>query len=81
MEYLAHNLVIAFILAAGGVGLAFAVFQWWVVSKVKVGGKAGLEEYSLIEDGANDTVGQQVADIQSAISEGTARFLLRRRET
>jgi len=51
METLGHTFVVFFILASGIVGLAFAVFQWWVVSKVKVGSKPGSEDYALLRMG------------------------------
>ncbi|CAA0806473.1 Pyrophosphate-energized vacuolar membrane proton pump 1 [Striga hermonthica] len=67
------------------VGIAFALFQWLLVAKVKLAdgksnfadGKSGFTE-SLIseEEGINDlSVVRKCADIQSAISEGATSFL------
>ncbi|PWA48561.1 Pyrophosphate-energised proton pump [Artemisia annua] len=66
------------------VGIVFSLFQWYLVSQVKVsvdkssgGDKNGFTE-SLIEEeeGVNDhTVVQKCAEIQQAISEGATSFL------
>lgn len=70
---------------AAAVGIAFAVLQWVLVSKVKVaperrgeggssgaGGKDGASEYLIEEEeGLNDhNVVLKCAEIQTAISEG-----------
>ncbi|CAI9293403.1 unnamed protein product [Lactuca saligna] len=65
------------------VGIVFSLFQWFLVSKVKLsldgsGGKNAFTE-SLIEEeeGINDhNVVQKCAEIQNAISEGATSFLL-----
>lgn len=67
------------------VGILFSLFQWYLVSKVKLvvekpdaGEKNGFTE-SLIEEeeGVNDhTVVQKCAEIQNAISEGDLTDLL-----
>ncbi|CAI6003208.1 unnamed protein product [Closterium sp. NIES-65] len=56
------------------VGILFAIFQWFMVSRIRVGG-APDGQYGLLEDGTADTVLQQVSEIQSAISMGAESFL------
>ena len=74
-----------FIPVAAVIGIAFAVVQWVLVSRVKLspaasggsGGKAGYAD-SLIEEeeGLNDhNVVVKCAEIQTAISEGATSFL------
>ncbi|CAI6011729.1 unnamed protein product [Closterium sp. NIES-65] len=63
-----------FIPTTAVVGILFAIFQWFMVSRIRIGG-APDGQYGLLEDGTADTVIQQVADIQSAISMGAESFL------
>ncbi|GJP53001.1 hypothetical protein CLOM_g12149 [Closterium sp. NIES-68] len=64
----------SFIPATAVVGILFAIFQWFMVSRIRVGG-APDGQYGLLEDGTADTVIQQVTEIQSAISMGAESFL------
>ncbi|KAL2482732.1 Pyrophosphate-energized vacuolar membrane proton pump 1 [Forsythia ovata] len=66
------------------IGIAFAIFQWLVVSKVKLvpekshsaDGKNFTDSLLEEEEGINDhSVVQKCAEIQSAISEGATSFL------
>eukprot|EP00270_Netrium_digitus_P010673 TRINITY_DN3329_c1_g3_i1.p1 TRINITY_DN3329_c1_g3~~TRINITY_DN3329_c1_g3_i1.p1 ORF type:complete len:773 (-),score=234.31 TRINITY_DN3329_c1_g3_i1:391-2667(-) len=68
-----------FILASGAVGIGFALFQWVIVSKVKVvGNLASMDgQYGMLEEGSSDmeVMVQQTAEIQAAISLGATSFL------
>lgn len=61
-----------FIPICGLVGIAFALLQWHIVSKIKVSPEAGrYNEYVAVEDGTDDQgVIHKVAEIQEAISKG-----------
>ncbi|GAQ85411.1 hypothetical protein KFL_002340010 [Klebsormidium nitens] len=66
-----------FIPICGLIGIAFALLQWHIVSKIKVSPEAGrYNEYVAVEDGTDDQgVIHKVAEIQEAISKGAIAFL------
>ncbi|KAL2629618.1 hypothetical protein R1flu_014304 [Riccia fluitans] len=81
---LSTSFVTYFIPGACLVGILFALIQWFVVSKVKVGGDSVVNgsnngySDSLLdseEGGDEDAVMKKVATIQEAISEGAESFL------
>ena len=69
--------VLAFVPASCVVGILFALAQWYVVSRVEVGGGASNNGYMHVdEDGVDDSsVVSKCAEIQAAISEGAESFL------
>jgi hypothetical protein len=71
--------VLAFVPAACVVGILFALAQWYIVSRVTVGGhhSASNNGYMHVdEDGVDDpSVVAKCAEIQAAISEGSESFL------
>ncbi|CAI5510142.1 unnamed protein product [Closterium sp. Naga37s-1] len=69
---LGETFVDIFIPLSAALGIAFALYQWGVVSRVKL--TAPLSVYGL-EDGQSDNVDQQIAEIQHAISTGATSFL------
>ncbi|CAI5982262.1 unnamed protein product [Closterium sp. NIES-65] len=69
---LGETFVDIFIPLSAALGIAFALYQWGVVSRVKI--TAPLSVYGL-EDGQADNVDQQIAEIQYAISTGATSFL------
>lgn len=75
MGVLSEGLTQVLILVASLVGIAFALFQWFLVSKVRVSGESG-NGYSdrLIEEEEegvdNFDVSLKCAEIQNAISVG-----------
>ncbi|CAI5528617.1 unnamed protein product [Closterium sp. Naga37s-1] len=69
---LSETFVDIFIPLSAALGIAFALYQWGVVSRVKL--TAPLSVYGL-EDGQSDNVDQQIAEIQHAISTGATSFL------
>ena len=65
---LSETFVDIFIPAAAVVGIAFALFQWSVVSRVRLVGP--LSGYSMMEEGQNDNAEAKIVEIQSAIAVG-----------
>ena len=65
---LSETFVDIFIPAAAIVGIAFALFQWSVVSRVRLAGP--LSGYSMMEEGQNDNAEGKMVEIQSAIAVG-----------
>lgn len=75
---LGTTFVLAFVPASAVVGILFALSQWYIVSKISVGRKpVSNNGYMHVdEDGIdNSSVDEKVAEIQSAISEGSEAFL------
>ncbi|GJP43538.1 hypothetical protein CLOM_g15508 [Closterium sp. NIES-68] len=69
---LGETFVDIFIPLSAALGIAFALYQWSVVSRVKL--TAPLSVYGL-EDGQSENVDQQIAEIQHAIATGATSFL------
>jgi len=65
------------IFGSGALGLIFAVYLWFTVSKIRVRPSSDSDNNttSLLETGSGSSVEHKAADIQDAISEGADSFL------
>jgi hypothetical protein len=65
--YLSGAFCSAFIPATAIIAIAFALFMWWRVSQISVGGGSGNREY-LLEAGGGDDEVRRTATISSVCS-------------